>query len=82
MEFQSVFTKNSWNFHGSWFLNLEFPMGVTQFCRISMDSDECKNSRVLLFRKVYPNPLLLYFFWNSPLVFREFTTPPSLTVVN
>ena len=66
MKFQSVFTKNLWNFHGSWFLTLEFPRGVTQFCRISRDSDKCKNSRVLLFRKVYPHPLLLYFFWNRP----------------
>ena len=24
-----------WNFHGSWFLVLEIPMGLTQFCRIS-----------------------------------------------
>ena len=23
-----------WNFHGSWFLVLETPMGVTQFCGI------------------------------------------------
>ena len=23
-----------WNFHGSWFLTLEFPMGVTQICRL------------------------------------------------
>ena len=24
-----------WNFHGSWFLALDFPKGVTQLCRIS-----------------------------------------------
>ena len=24
-----------WNFHGSWFLALDIPMGVTQFGRIS-----------------------------------------------
>ena len=24
-----------WNFHGSWFLVLEFPSGATQFCGIS-----------------------------------------------
>ena len=23
-----------WNFHGSWFLNLKFPMGVTKFGRV------------------------------------------------
>ena len=39
VEFQGVFMKNSWNFHGSWFLTLEFPAtrAVTQFCRICRD---------------------------------------------
>ena len=74
MEFQSVFTKNSWNFHGSWFLTLEFPRGVTQYCRISKD-------KVTNVKKVYPHLLLLYSFWNSPLVLRALH-PPSTQDVN
>ena len=36
VEFPGVFEeKLMWNFHGSWFLILEFPRGVTQFCWIS-----------------------------------------------
>ena len=36
VEFLEVLMKNSWNFHGSLVLKLEFPppRGVTQFCRI------------------------------------------------
>ena len=31
---KGVQEKPMWNFHGSWFLTLEFPRDVTQFCRI------------------------------------------------
>ena len=29
------------NFHGSWFLTLEFPRGVKQFCKISSRGEAC-----------------------------------------
>ena len=32
---RGVQEKLMWNFHGSWFLTLEFPRGVTQTCKIS-----------------------------------------------
>ena len=32
---KGVQEKFMWNFHGSWFLTLDFPRGVTQFCLIS-----------------------------------------------
>ena len=35
MEFPGVIKKKVWNVHGSWFLTLEIPMGVTQFGGIS-----------------------------------------------
>ena len=64
-------------FHGFWFLTLEFPRGVTQFCRISrsgklllsrISKGKLANLKIMgdLFRKVYPQPTLFRFFWNSP----------------
>ena len=32
---RGVLEKLMWNFHGSWFLTLQFPKGVTQFCKIA-----------------------------------------------
>ena len=29
------------NFHGSWFLTLEFPRGVKEFCKISSKGEAC-----------------------------------------
>ena len=57
-----------WNFHGSWFLTLEFPKSVTQFCKVSglksLFSLEflrwSENFRG--FRKVYPQSPCLNFF--------------------
>ena len=69
MGFQSVFTKNLRNFHGSWFLTLEFPRGLTQFCRISRD--KVTNLKILGFffsEKYILIPFFCIFFWNSPLV--------------
>ena len=38
---KSVQEKPMWNFHGSWFLTLEFPRGVKQFWKISSKVEAC-----------------------------------------
>ena len=64
-----------WNFQGSFFLALEFPRDLTQFCGISRDWTFCleflgikKTHEKFLgdIQKVYPQPPLFGFFWNSP----------------
>ena len=38
---KGVQEKPMWNFHGSWFLTLEFPRGVKQFWKISSKGEAC-----------------------------------------
>lgn len=66
----------------SWFLDLEFPRYITQFCRILMDGalflsgtfrgkveEMKKNQRTFSKKYVFnlPRPPCLDFFWKSPL---------------
>ena len=68
--------KIMWNFHGSWFLALEFPSGVSKSCEISRFEAlfcpefpriklQTKNFHRFL-QKVCPQPLSLC-FWNDPM---------------
>ena len=69
-----------WNFHGSWFLTLEFPpKGCHTILQNSHGwklvfegwSDKSKNSRGFFSEKyMYPQPPCLMFFWNSPILMK------------
>ena len=52
--------KNSWNFHGSWFLTFEFPPArdVTQFCRICV-------AESLFFERIVKNIKIPGFFFRK-----------------
>ena len=62
--------KHLQNFHGSWFLTLEFPKGVTQFFRISrgesfgISRGKVTNLKIPdgIFRKAHPQVPMFGFF--------------------
>ena len=80
-KFQGWLTKNHVEFVGSWFLALEIPMGVTQFCRISrVEASFCLEFvwvrvkwQILKFHVSFSKKYILNslsclgFFWNRPI---------------